>query len=221
VFGPLRDSDDGDPVVDAAGSRRAAAGPGAGRVAVCGAGGADPTVRRRRLLRRTGRPGRVVRRCCRYRRPQGRAAVAAVRRCGRQRKTGSMRSTWMAPRSPWPRAARAGHGHPGADPSGPPRRHRRAGERRRPRPAPPHPAPRATGPADRRTRRARRRVRLFIHVTNRDVSTLGKAVVVEHWYRHRTQVETSRRQPRRRAASSSLGVSPGQSGVEVRVRCSR
>jgi DDE family transposase len=54
-------------------------------------------------------------------------------------------------------------------------------------------------------------------VTNLDVSTPDKAAAVEHWYRHRTQVENifARRQARRRAEPPPVRISPGQSGVDV------
>jgi hypothetical protein len=41
-------------------------------------------------------------------------------------------------------------------------------------------------------------------VTNRDVSTPGKAAVVEHWYRHQTQVKTILRDAKLGAAVRHL-----------------
>jgi len=53
-------------------------------------------------------------------------------------------------------------------------------------------------------------------VTNLDVTTGEQAAEVEHWYRHRTQIEKHpRRQTRRRAAPPPVGLSRGQPGVDV------
>jgi hypothetical protein len=53
-------------------------------------------------------------------------------------------------------------------------------------------------------------------VTNLDVSTPERAATVEHWYRHRSQVENEERcQARRRASSSPIRISAGQRRVDV------
>lgn len=54
-------------------------------------------------------------------------------------------------------------------------------------------------------------------VTNIDISTPAKAVQVEHWYRHRTQIENLFRdtKTRRRAAPPSFPASRGQPGLDV------
>ena len=54
-------------------------------------------------------------------------------------------------------------------------------------------------------------------VTNLDVSTGERAAAVEHWYRHRTQVENMFRDAKLggRAAAPPLGISAGQHRVDV------
>jgi hypothetical protein len=55
------------------------------------------------------------------------------------------------------------------------------------------------------------------NVTNLEVTTPDRAAAVEHWYRHRTQVENIFRDAKawRRAAPPALGISPGEPGVDV------
>jgi hypothetical protein len=59
-------------------------------------------------------------------------------------------------------------------------------------------------------------------MTNLDVSTPEQAAAVEHWYRHRTQIENIFRDAQHGAAPRHLpsGYPPGQQGVNVG-RCSR
>ena len=124
-------------------------GPGAGR--------ADPAARRRRLLRRAAGPRRPVRRCrVRHRRPADRAAVAAARRCHRDRLDRRDRHARRPGRGRRLLPELVARRDPAADPPGPPRRGRRPGIGRSAGPPAPHPAPRPARPAPARTHRARR-----------------------------------------------------------------
>src|SRR5690349_24923659 len=72
------------------------------------------------------------------------------------------------------------------------------------------------------TRRARRRLRLLVHpVTNLDVTTPDRAAAVEHWYRHRTQVENVFRDTKHGAALRHLPEDiPRSTGHGWGARCS-
>ena len=107
---------------------------------------------------------------------------------------------------------------PAADPPGPPRRGRRAGQSPDPRARRRrtlHPDQRALPLAELAAADAVYGYSFI--VTNLDVSTPDKAAAVEHWYRHRTQVENIFRDAKHGAALAPppLRISRGQQGVDV------
>src|SRR6185312_4945514 len=179
--------------------------PCAGRAARRGQGGQDPAARRRRLLRRPVGPRRPIRRHrVRPRRPTDRPVVAAAQRpdgsglddaldmAGAQGAVADYCPNW------WPAATRLlirrvrldlDRGQVSGDP--------RARRRRTL-----HPQQRAL-PLDELAEADGVFGYSFI-VTNLDVSTGAKAAQVEHWYRHRTQIENLFRDTKHGAALRHL-----------------
>jgi hypothetical protein len=78
-------------------------------------------------------------------------------------------------------------------------------------PAPPHPAPGPARPAVPELARAGAIYAYSFILTNLDVSAPDKAAAVEHWYRHRTAVETSKPQCCHSRGSSALSSVPSRS----------
>ena len=168
--------------------------------------GTDPDARRRRLLRRAAGPRRPVRRHrVRHRRPADRAAVAAAGRARRGRLDRRDRHGGRAGRGGRLLPQLVARRDPATDPPGPPRRDGRAGQRGSAGPSAAHPAPRPARPARWPSSPTLDAVYGYSFiVTNLDVTTGERAAAVEHWYRHRTQVENVFRDAKHGAALRHL-----------------
>jgi hypothetical protein len=142
-----------------------------------------------------------------------RGAVAHPGRSGRDRLDRGDRYARRPARRRRLSSGLVAHPHRPADPPGPPGW--RADRRRPSGAAAAHPAPRPALPALDELACADAVYGYSFILTNLDVSTPEHAAAVEHWYRHRTEIEKdARRQTRSRPAPPPLGIRAGPPSLD-------